>query len=120
MFQQNYAHANSGGEICRHPPLFSWVKCNTYGATLGCHGLINCGVIFNDYTIATRGCFAVNIGNTYALHAELLRVMFAIKIAYKKCWCNLWLETDSQLVNLAFKSRVVWFLGNDLFGFSYL
>jgi len=49
-----------------------------------------------------------------ALHAELVAAMTAIEIASLKGFQNVWLESDSQLVNLGFKSNSVvpWCLRN--------
>ncbi|CAJ2628544.1 unnamed protein product [Trifolium pratense] len=75
------------------------------GSALGSPGLASCGGIFRDYTATfLAGGVSINIGNSYALHAELIGVMSAIEIAHSKGWNNLWIESDSQLVNLAFKS----------------
>jgi hypothetical protein len=56
----------------------------------------------------------VNLGISFAFHAELLGVMNAIEIAHEKGWWNLWLETDSLMVTLAYKSSsmVPWMLRN--------
>jgi len=48
-------------------------------------------------------CFAENLGDGNAFHAELSAVMRAIELANQRGWRNLWLETDSYLVVLAFK-----------------
>ena len=60
------------------------------------------------------GCFAKNLCFGSSLFAESLRAMNAIEIAYNKGWTNLWLETDSTLVMLAFKSSsfVPWNIRN--------
>ena len=60
------------------------------------------------------GAFSVNLGVSTALHFELIAAMVAIEIAHVKNWQNLWLETDSMLVLLAFKSAkiVPWSLRN--------
>ncbi|CAJ2636465.1 unnamed protein product [Trifolium pratense] len=104
-------------EVLWKPPLYNWVKCNTDGSALGSPGLASCGGIFRDYTATFLGGFSINIGNSYALHAELIGVMSAIEIAHSKGWNNLWIESDSQLVNLAFKSAhiVPWKLRNRWF-----
>ncbi|PNX89856.1 70 kDa peptidyl-prolyl isomerase, partial [Trifolium pratense] len=42
-----------------------------------------------------------------AFMAELCGAMRAIEIAYCRNWKNLWLESDSTLVVMAFKSPVL-------------
>lgn len=37
--------------------------------------------------------------------AEMMAALIAIEIAFDRGWHNLWLETDSQLVLLAFKTK---------------
>jgi ribonuclease HI len=104
-------------EVLWQPPLYNWVKCNTDGSALGSPGLASCGGLFRDYTATFLGGFSINIGNSYALYAELLGVMNAIEIGHSKGWNNLWIESDSKLVNLAFNSShiVPWKLRNRWF-----
>jgi ribonuclease HI len=101
-------------EVFWMPPSFSWTKCNTDGAALGCPGQASCAGVFRDNNTTFLGCFTVNLGIYSAFHAELIGVMYAIEIAFEKGWWNLWVETDSVLVTLAFKSpsMVPWFLRN--------
>lgn len=89
-------------------------KSNTDGAAKGSPGPASCGGIFRDRSGATLGCFAVNLGNNHSPHAEILGAIYAIEIAYKRGWHNLWLECDSLLVIMAFKSMdiVPWQLRN--------
>lgn len=74
----------------------------------------SCGGIFRDSNGDFLGAFAYNLGNTKSLVAELNGVMYAIELANQKGWPLLWLETDSMLVTLAFKSKsnVPWQLRN--------
>lgn len=60
------------------------------------------------------GCFALNIGISYAFHAEIMEVIIAIESAYRKGWHQIWLECDSTLVIAAFSSpaMVPWSLRN--------
>jgi ribonuclease HI len=55
-----------------------------------------------------------NLGIQNAFYAELVGAMKAIELAVAHDWHNLWLETDSKLVVLAFKnaSIVPWQLSN--------
>lgn len=91
-------------QVTWHPHPCYWVKCNTDGAARDAPGLTACGDTFKDHSAATLGCFAVHLGVKFALHAELFGAIFAIEIAFKKGWHNLWLECDSQLVIKAFNS----------------
>jgi hypothetical protein len=61
-------------------------------------------------------CFAENIGRKSAFKVELCGAMRAIELANYRNWKNLWLESDSSLVVLAFKSidLVPWELSNRL------
>lgn len=57
-------------------------------------------------------CFAIPLGNKYAFEAELLIVIYALKVAQKYSWDMLWLECDSMyLVHLlSYRSlNVPWF-----------
>lgn len=60
------------------------------------------------------GCFSQFLGPKYVLYAELVAAMTAIEIAHLKGYYNVWLESDSQLVILVFKSINVipWSLRN--------
>ncbi|KAG4920424.1 hypothetical protein D0Y65_047527 [Glycine soja] len=53
------------------PPPCNWIKYNTYGAARGYPGSAACGGIFRDRSVATLGCFFVNLGIASAFHAEL-------------------------------------------------
>jgi len=72
------------------------------------------GGIFRDREGVCIGCFAQNLGNVNAYHAELVAAMLALEIAQRKGFNHLWLETDSQLVSLGFKSHalVPWSIRN--------
>ena len=63
---------------------------------------------------ALLGAFAYNLRISNSLNAELNGVMYAIELAAQKGWSHIWLEIDSMLVNLAFKSHklVPWNLKN--------
>jgi len=74
------------------------------GATSGTPSTVACGGIYRNNEVVCIGCFAQNLGFDSSLIAELSGAMQAIEIAYRKNWRNLWLETDSMLVVLAFKS----------------
>lgn len=84
------------------------------GAAKGSLGIATCGGNFKDYQVVMLGCFSSHIRVAYSIVAKLTAAMYAIKIACKKGWTRLWLETDSLLVVQAFKSMEVvpWRLQN--------
>jgi hypothetical protein len=45
-------------------------------------------------------------GSSMTLHAEIMRVMIVVEIAYFRRWHQLWLETDSLIVTLAFRDLI--------------
>lgn len=91
-------------EVFWLPPFGPWIKCNTDGAALGQPGHASCAGVFRDSTASFLGCFTANLGIHTAFYAELVGVMYAIELAAAKGWWNLWVETDSVLVTLAFKT----------------
>jgi ribonuclease HI len=99
-------------EVLWQPPLDHWVKCNTDGASTS--STSSCGGIFRNHNADLLYCFAENIGRKSAFKAELCGAMRAIELANYTNWKNLWLESDSSLVVLAFKSidLVPWELSN--------
>jgi hypothetical protein len=58
--------------------------------------------------------FAENTSLKLTYKAELCGITRAIEIVVGKNWCNIWLETNSTLLVMAFKSYVLvsWDLGN--------
>jgi hypothetical protein len=70
--------------------------------------------VFRDHNAHFLSCFTKNLGASFAFHVELLGVIKAIEFAFPKGWWNLWLETDSMLVTLAYKSptMIPWMLRN--------
>ena len=97
-------------EVFWSPPLHSWIKVNIDGAAIS--GKASVGGLFRNAEGNCLGCFAQLLGPVSALHAELTAAMTAIEIAAEKGCQNLWLETDSKLVSLAFHtiSIVPWML----------
>jgi len=87
---------------------------NTDGASTKNPIKASAGGIFRNCVGECLGCFFQFIVSKDALHVELVAAMIAIEIAYLKGFQNVWLESDSQLVNLAFKlnSVVPWCLKN--------
>ncbi|GAU32064.1 hypothetical protein TSUD_214200 [Trifolium subterraneum] len=102
-------------EVLWQPPLINWLKCNIDGAAKGNPGLASCGGIFRNHEADMIYCFAEPLGTASAFQAELCGAMRAIEMAHNRNWKNIWLETDSVLVVLAFKnlnSNVTWNLRN--------
>ncbi|CAJ2645220.1 unnamed protein product [Trifolium pratense] len=101
-------------EVLWSPPLNGWYKCNTDGTSMGNPGPAACAGVFRNYKGEFLGCFAKNLGIANALFAEIMGVIIAIECAFEKNWKQLWLECDSKLVVLAFKSPHVipWQLKN--------
>lgn len=101
-------------EVIWAPPLNSWVKINTDGASIKNPTRAAAGGIFRNSDGACLGGFAQYLGSANALYAELSAAMNAIEIASLMGFSNVWLESDSQLVILAFNSIYVvpWGLRN--------
>jgi ribonuclease HI len=102
-------------EIHWHPPLLNWIKCNIDGASHGNPGPASWGGVFRNYQANFLYAFAEPLGFASSYHAELCGAMQAVDIAFCRNWKNLWLETDSTLVVLAFNSNpqlIPWALRN--------
>jgi ribonuclease HI len=101
-------------EVIWQPPPLCWVKCNSNDASKGNPGPLACGGIFRDNQANDLGCFASNFGICDAFSAELIGAITAIEIAQRRGWNHLWLECDSKLVTLTFKSQLAipWKLRN--------
>jgi ribonuclease HI len=99
-------------EVIWMPPLVDWVKCNCDGASTQLSSA--CGGIYRNHLAEFICCFAENTGTNSAYFAELCGAMRAIEIAADNGWRNVWLETDSSLVVLAFRttSLVPWKIRN--------
>lgn len=90
------------------PSNLHWIKSNIDGAARGSRSFVVCDGIFRDLGVATRGCFDVNLGITFALHDKLIGAITSIELAYKNGWNKLSSECDSQSVILPFNSfRIV-------------
>ena len=94
-------------EVIWHPPISNWIKCICDGAASGSTGLSSCGGMFRDNQGLFLGGFAEGLGIGNSLIAELSGVMRAIDIAQHRGYNKLWIETDSKLVVLAFKSTAL-------------
>lgn len=87
-------------EVIWSPPYSGWIKCNTDGAANTTTS--SCGGIFRDSNANILSCFAENLGGGSAYHSELSAIMRATEIAFSRGWRNVWIETDSSLVVMAF------------------
>lgn len=101
-------------EVIWQPPIFHWVKANTDGALTKNPMKSSCGGIFRNAAGTCLGSFVQNLTTKSSYIVEMHAAILAIEIPYEKDWHNLWLETDSQLVLLAFKKKthVSWELRN--------
>jgi len=88
------------------PPFANRIKCNTDRASTSSTSA--CGGIFRNNNANFLACFADDLDGGSAFHSEIYAVIRAIEIASQRRWRNLWIETDSSLVIMAFnaKSRV--------------
>jgi ribonuclease HI len=103
-------------EIIWNPPLINWIKCNIDGASKGNPGIASCAGVFRNFTADFICGFAEPLGIATSYFAELCGAMRAVELAHQRNWLNLWIETDSTLVVLAFKNfankLVTWSLRN--------
>ncbi|XP_057808675.1 uncharacterized protein LOC131023144 [Salvia miltiorrhiza] len=88
------------------PPATQWMKVNTDGSALGSPGKIAAGGVFRDNWAWVRGCFHVKGGIGYAFEAELLAVIYAIRIAHRRSWLHLWVESDSAYIVHILHNRI--------------
>ncbi|CAA7053633.1 unnamed protein product [Microthlaspi erraticum] len=80
------------------PPLVSWIKLNTDGASHGNPGLATAGDALRGGDGQWRGGFALNIGRCTAHMAELWGLYYGLCIAWEKGFTRLEVEVDSSLV----------------------
>lgn len=90
-------------EVFWSPAHFSWLKCNIDGASNGNPGPSACGGIFRKHDASFLSCFAEPLGLSTSFHAEICGALRAIEIAFHNNWTDIWLETDSSLLVLAFQ-----------------
>jgi len=71
-------------------------------------------VIFRDHEANLLCCFAEPLGHSNSYLDEISGALRKIDLACQKNWTNLWLETDSTLVVLAFhkEGQIHWTLRN--------
>jgi ribonuclease HI len=89
-------------EVLLLPPLVNWIKYNIDGAAKGNPSIVASGSVFRNSDAELLLCFAVPLGFASSYQAELCAAMTAIEVAHSRHWHNLWLETDSTSVVLAF------------------
>jgi hypothetical protein len=105
--KMNPGNAPKIKEVIWNPPIFTWIKCNCDGASLGNPGISACGGIFRNSDSCFLGAYSYNLDISSSLNAELVGAMLAIETTFNKGWSHLWLETDSMVVVLAFSSSKV-------------
>jgi hypothetical protein len=94
-------------ELFWQPPLCNWMKCNTDGTALGSPGQVSCVGLFMNSHEEHIGCFTMNLGIVNALYVEIMGVILAIEFVVQKNWNHLWIESDSRLACMAFKSPLI-------------
>ncbi|CAL5199195.1 unnamed protein product [Lathyrus oleraceus] len=85
--------------------MVNWIKANSYGASTS--SSLSGGGLFRNCRADYLGGFMENLGLHSSFFAELSGAICAIKVTYSKKWHNLWLETDSVLVALIFRSKAL-------------
>jgi ribonuclease HI len=76
--------------------LINWTNCNIDGAKKGNPNIATCGGNFRNHDAEILYCFAEPLGNASSYQVELTAPIYIYD------WHNIWLETDSALVVLAF------------------
>jgi len=71
--------------------------------------LISASLNSGSYLVKKFNSFLRRLREVFG-QAEICEALRAIELAYQNDWYNLWLETDSSLVALLFKKKVI-FLG---------
>ena len=94
--------------------MITWIKANTDGAATKHPNRAAAGGIFRNSGSICIGCFTQSLGEQNTLYAELVAAMIAIEFAHNNRYSHFWLETDSQLVTLAFNSSSMgpWIIRN--------
>ncbi|XP_024640521.1 uncharacterized protein [Medicago truncatula] len=89
------------GDVAPSSPFL--IKCNIDGAAKGNPGLSAAGGVFRDREGQFILCFSEPLGISTSYISEMHGAFRAIEIAFQRGWRNLWIETDSPLVVLAFQ-----------------
>jgi len=97
-------------------PSPGWVKINIDGAARGYPGLATCGGIFRESMGEFIGAFSAFLKVQTTMVAEFYGVIYAMEETQKMGLTNVWLESDSTLVCVAFitMTNVLWMLHNRL------
>lgn len=82
--QMTYRSAHRIKEVTWQTPFFNWVKCNIDGASNGNPGPSSCGGTFKNNDADFLGAFALNMGISTSLCAELHSAIIAIEIAFNR------------------------------------
>ncbi|KAI5410800.1 hypothetical protein KIW84_056074 [Lathyrus oleraceus] len=101
-------------EVLLSPLQHGWIKVNIYGAYGGMPLLVVCGGIFWNEFGDHLDNFGCNLEPVNALYVELMRRILIMEATINKKWTNMWLESDSSLVILAYRNSyvVLWRIRN--------
>lgn len=101
-------------EVIWAPPTHSWLKVNIDDPSMKNPTRAAISGIFRNSEGVCFGGFSQFLGDANALYAELIATMNAIEITALMRFSNVLLESDSQLVILAFRSNIIvpWGLRN--------
>jgi len=66
-----------------------------------------CADIFRNSNGASIDCFASNLGISNVLYVKAYGSRLALEVAFERIWNHLWIENDSKLATLAFKSSQI-------------
>jgi len=84
--QTTYINTPKIKEVIWHPPILNRVKWNIDGASLGNPGPLSCEGIFRNSNADLLGAFAMNLGFSNSLCAELHGAMIAIETSFNRGW----------------------------------
>ena len=85
------------------PPPIGWIKVNTDGS-FNNNSRTGFGGVYRDHEGIFLGGFSSKVVVPSAIDAEILAVLEALQVAWVRRWTHIWLETDSALMILYFKS----------------
>jgi len=63
-----------------------------------------CGGIFRDHLGTFLGAFSCNLGHATVFSSDVQGIIFALEFAAHHGWTNIWLESDSSIALVVFKS----------------
>ena len=87
------------------PPPQGWLKINSDGTARGSSGMVGVGGVICDYCGYALASFIVPIGVRYALEAELIAVITAIRKASLLQPHPIWIRSDSMHVIRLLRTR---------------